>query len=305
MKNQFLAITLLSLLVFGACKPRSQELTPHTAINPDLIEQAKTHFENEQSITLSKPIQVSIAERGNRVNLWNYPVFRTFKPIWNKTEQVTLLNGNKVLITPLRRNMKVDYNNLYYIRRLRIELNAQNQIVKTNIVELVTLKHTVASQKYQIIANVFEEIHTRTDAKIMVFDAGYTPQIENSTLWKGEANNNNNANNKGSNGSDTPPVCYYLTAVASCTDVQYLADISTSCDPGDPSGTIYGVGAISNNCQSGGGGSGYIGNPDNPVGGVGTPWGDNGQDQPLDPNYLPPTFSDPEGIYKAYKEALV
>nr|MCU0440342.1 hypothetical protein [Raineya sp.] len=33
--------------------------------------------------------------------------------------------------------------------------------------------------------------------------------------------------------------------------------------------------------------------------------GDNGQDQPLDPNYLPPTFSDPEGIYKAYKEALV
>jgi hypothetical protein len=215
------------------------------------------YFENAQSQALTKTVEVSIGARSNQINLFAFASFRTFNPVWNKTEQVTLLNGNKVLITPVRRNLKVDYNNLYYIRRLRIELNAQNQVVKANIVELVTLKRTVASQKYQIIANVFEEINTRTDAKIMVFDAGYTPQIESGS-WKGETTNSN-ANAKGDNG--TPPGCYQLIAVVSCSDVQFIQS-PAPCD--DPSVSFQGFGNPINNCPGGGSGGGGWTPPSDP-----------------------------------------
>lgn len=218
MKKQFLALLMLTAM-FWACVPRTQEITPYQSIDSKLLEIAKVGFEQNQTISLSKPIEATIQESDNRINLWESTSFRTFNPVWNKTEQVTLLNGNKVLITPLRRNLNVDYGNLYYIRRLRIELNAQNQVVKANIVELITLKHTVASQKYQIIANVFEEIQTRTDAKILVFDAGYTPQIESGS-WKGETINSNNTNAKGDDG--TPPDCYQLIAVVGCSDIYNL-----------------------------------------------------------------------------------
>lgn len=282
MKKHFLAFLMLTAM-FWSCKSK-QELTPYNAINPDLIEQAKIYFENEQSIALSKPINVSIAERGNQVNLWTYAPFRTFQPIWNKTEQITMLNGNKVLITPLYRNMKIRYaNELYYIRRLRVELNAQNDIVKANIVELVTLDGSVAQNKSIIIANVFEEIQTRTDAKIMVFDAGYTPQIENAS-WKG---NNNNASNRGSsNSSDAPPSCYQLIAVVSCSDVQYLQSPSP-CD--DPSVSFQGFGTPINNCPGGSSGGGVWTPPDPsnpPPGGSGGSNGDNGQEQPFTPTVV-------------------
>ncbi|KOY85769.1 hypothetical protein AD998_06020 [bacterium 336/3] len=299
MKTHFLATLLLSVLVFG-CKPRTQELRPQTTnINPDVIEQAKTYFENAQSVALTKTVEVSLGARDNRINLWAYPVFRTFQPIWSKTEQVTLLNGNKVLITPISRNMKVDYNNLYYIRRLRIELNTQNQVVKANIVELVTLKHTVASQKYQIIANVFEEIQTRTDAKILVFDAGYTPQIESGS-WKGETTNTT-ANLRPTSGSDSPG-CYQLVAVVSCSDVQYLQE-PAPCSADMP-GAFQGFGTPINNCPNGGGSPWTPpSDPNNPPGSgqTGNGGGDNGQDQPLDPNFTPDHIEDPEGIYKEYK----
>ena len=314
MKNQFLALLMLTALAFG-CKPRTQELRPQlTTIDSDLIEKAKTYFENEQNIALTKTVEASIGARDNQLNFWTYPIFRTFKPIWSKTEQVTLLNGNKVLITPLRRNMNVNYNNLFYIRRLRIELDAQNQVVKANIIELVTLKKSVADLKKQIIANVFEEIHARTDAKIMVFDAGYTPLMQNSSVWKGEATNNNSnarGSSVGSDASPPPPSCYYLTVVVSCSDVQYLADITTDCDPGDSAGTVYGIGNVINNCPGGGGGGGSPwtppSDPNDPPGGGGGQTGGNddiGQDEPFDPNYLPPTFDDPNGYYKTYKTML-
>ncbi|MCU0438938.1 MAG: hypothetical protein MUC49_13650 [Raineya sp.] len=276
MKNQFLAFLMLTVMFWG-CKPRTQELTPQkTNINPDVIEQAKFYFENEQSISLSKPINATITESSNRVNLWAYPAFRTFQPVWSKTEQVIQANGNKVLITPLRRNMNVDYNNLYYIRRLRIELNTQNQVVKTNIVELVTLAGSVAQNKNMIIANVFEEIQTRTDAKIMVFDAGYTPLTQNISWKKGEGNNNNNANNRNTEDDNAiPSGCYQLVAVASCNDVQYIQEPS-SCDP-DIDGTFQGFGNPVNTCPAGSGAGGVNSNPDQPVGGGGN---DTGQDDP-------------------------
>ena len=304
MKNNFLAFLMLTAMFFG-CKPRTQELRPQqSTIDSDLIEQAKTYFENEQSIALTKTVEVSLGARGNQINLFAYASFRTFNPVWNKTEQVNLLNGNKVLITPLRRNLKVDYNNLYYIRRLRIELNTQNQVVKANIVELITLKHSVASQKYQIIANVFEEINTRTDAKILVFDAGYTPQIESGS-WKGETNNN--ANNRGQGGSSSDsPSCYQLIAVVSCSDVQYIQD-TVPCSADMP-GAFQGFGTPINNCPGGGGGSPWTppSDPNNPPGSgqTGNGGGDNGQDQPLDPNYLPPNIQDPEGIYAGFKQSI-
>ncbi|MDX1902664.1 MAG: hypothetical protein SFU27_00785, partial [Thermonemataceae bacterium] len=219
-----------------------------------------------------------------------------------KTKQMTLTNGNKVLITPLFRKLSIDYSNLYYIRRLRIEITPQGQIAKANIVEIVTTKGTVGEQKYNIIANVFEEIETRADAKIMVYDIGYNPQLENNS-WKGEATANRSSwVQRPTNGSDTPPICYYLTATADCNTVQYIADISVTCDAGDAVGTIYGVGNIVNTC---GGGSVYVPpyDPNNPVpisgGGSGT--GDTGQDEPLDPNFTPTHIEDPEGIYKEYK----
>jgi hypothetical protein len=199
--------------------------------------------------------------------------------------------------------LKVDYNNLYYIRRLRIELNAQNQVVKANIVELVTLKRTVASQKYQIIANVFEEIQTRTDAKILVFDAGYTPQIENGS-WKGEGTNTT-ANQRPISGNDSPG-CYQLVAVVGCSDIQYIQD-PAPCSADMP-GAFQGFGTPINNCPGGGSGGGWTppSDPNNPPGSgqTGNGGGDLGQDEPLDPNYLPPTFDDPNGYYKAYKTML-
>ncbi|KOY84273.1 hypothetical protein AD998_21855 [bacterium 336/3] len=269
--------------MFLGCKPRTQELTPQkTAINPDLIEQAKTYFENVQSVALTKTVEVSLGARGNRVNLWAYAPFRIFTPIWNKTEQVNLSNGKRVLITPLYRNMTIRYaNELYYIRRLRVELNAQNEIVKANIVELVTLAGSVAQNKNMIIANVFEEIQTRTDAKIMVFDAGYTPQIENGS-WKGRGNNN--ANNRGSSNSSDSPGCYQLIAVVGCSDIQYIQDVAPC--SADMPGAFQGFGTPINNCPNGGGSSWTPPDPSNPPPGGGGSNGDNGQEQPFIPTIL-------------------
>jgi hypothetical protein len=99
-----------------------------------------------------------------------------------------------------------------------------------------------------------------------------------------------------------------MTAVATCTDVQYIADISVSCDPGDANGTIYGVGNIINNCGGGGGGPWTPpSDPSNPpnngqTGGTGN--GDMGQDEPFDPYYMPPNFEDPNGVYFIYKKTI-
>jgi hypothetical protein len=287
MSKHFLALLMLTALVFG-CKPRTQEITPYQSIDSKLLELAKVSFEQNQTISLSKSVNPSILETDNRLNYWGYTSFRTFFPIWERSELVNLSNGNKVLITPLRRNMNVNYGNLYYIRRLRIEFDANEELVKVNIIELVTLKKSVADLKQQIIANVFEEIETRTNAKIMVFDAGYAPLEQNSSVWKDEATNSNSNARGSSNSSDAPAPCYYLSAVASCSDVQYLADIPTSCDPGDPAGTIYGVGNIINNCQGGGGYTGGTGTGNgNPPPGGGTGGnGDTGQDQPFIPTFI-------------------
>lgn len=292
-------LAFLSLIVaLWSCNMRKEIKIPYQA-DPQLVEQARFYFEKNQPLLLQQNVPAkNIQTRDNRVNYWEYLGFKTFTPNWAKTEQITLTNGNRVLITPLYRNLKVDYGNLYYIRRLRIELDAEDLIVNANIIELITFKKSVAERKYPIIGNVFEEINTRTDAKIMMYDIGYNPISEN-TSWKGEAIAN--TTNLRDDNPIPPPTCYYLTAVAGCNDVQYLADISVDCDSGDDANTIYGVGNIVNNCP--GGGSPYIPpyDPNNPVPISGGGSGDTGQDQPFSPSVL---YYNGVNITLDYKDTL-
>jgi len=288
-KTQSYCIWLLLLLALGACRKKQETLPSYQSIDSKLLELAKISFKQNQDISLGKTVYPSIKETDNSVNYWGYTSFRMFFPVWENSELLTLSNGNKVLITPLRRNLNVNYGNLYYIRRLRIEFTPEEELVNVNIVEIVTTKSTVAEQKYTIIGNVFEELETRTDAKIMVFDAGYSPLLQN-TSWQGEASNNSNLRGStegSSNGSDAPPKCYTLTAVATCSDIQYIQDSAACDDPTVATGYFMGFGTPINAC--GGGGSPYTPppiDPNNPLPPISGGSGDTGQDQPFNFNTI-------------------
>ncbi|MCU0440012.1 MAG: hypothetical protein MUC49_19165 [Raineya sp.] len=262
MKNQFLAFLMLTVMFWG-CNLRKD--VNYTAINPETLEQAKLYFENEQKTLI--PSNVS-SRTGTEA--FSSPEFRTFTPLWDKTVQTSLTNGNRVLITPVSRAMYVQYpNNLYFIRRLRTELNSNGRPIKAHIVELVTTEAQVAGQKEQIITNFFTEIETRTNARLTVFDIGYNFVMRN-RRWQGVSTITENE------------TCYSYTSVLICNMVTLL-QAEVPC-PSTGGGVLLGDdGNPESNgeyvVESCGGGSGG-GNPDPPAGGGGPPPSDIGQDDP-------------------------
>lgn len=161
-------------LPFWACK-KPIEIRPQS----NFLSIAKDYFETQQKklFLQNNPIQ-----RNNDARL--DPKYRTFYPDWQKAEISQLPNGNSVLIVPIWREYRVIYpNDLYFIRRLRIEFSPTGQVLKGNIVELITNKSTIAQQKNHLIGNIFEAIKYTNQARINIFDMDYQLEQNNKT-WR-------------------------------------------------------------------------------------------------------------------------
>jgi hypothetical protein len=271
MKKQFLAFLMLTAMFWG-CNLRKD--VNYTAINPETLEQAKLYFQNNQNALIP-----SKASSRTEAEVFSSPEFHTFTPLWDKTVQTNLTNGNKVLITPVSRAMYVQYpNNLYFIRRLRTELNRNGRPIKAHIVELVTTEAQVAEQKDQIITNFFTEIETRTNARLIAFDIGYNFEIGN-TKWQSFS------------GITESTHCYNYDYVMIC-NVMFVFQAEVPC-PNDPTGgngnePARSAGQRVESCGSGGVSGGYTGggNQDPPGGGGGGNPSDIGQDQPFIPDFV-------------------
>jgi len=266
-----------------------------------------------QAVALSHPPQ-----QVNRTSedIFQSLNFRTFYPVWELSTFKQSSNGNTVIITPIYRKIPVSYpQDLYFIRRLRTELNPENLVIRADVVEILSKEISIAAEKDNIITNIFSELKQRTDAKIIVRNLAYDFLAGNNWIVNAKTE------------SDT---CYQLVGeyVNVCgTILLVIFEVPVPCPSyGNECQVRCGeFRYVSNNGKCGGSGGGGAGgqlpaipippqyppytppsgNNDPPTGGGGNPPHDWGQDQIFDPNYLPPHIEDPQGIYKAYKTALL
>ncbi len=83
--------------------------------------------------------------------------FKDFEPQWDKTEVELLPNNGKMLIVPVVRFLSVEYNqNIGFIRRLCIRVDANEDFIEANIVELVG-NLTFVKENYNAIFKNYKE----------------------------------------------------------------------------------------------------------------------------------------------------
>ncbi|MDX1905363.1 MAG: hypothetical protein SFU27_14545, partial [Thermonemataceae bacterium] len=140
------------LLYLAACK-KKEEILPEnkTQNSTNNIQNARAYFYAKQAQALAMRQQNSSSSKTNGT-IFESTEFNSFAPAWDSTQTFTAQNGNTVLLSPVFRNITISYQaNIYYIRRLRTELNPQGIVLKSTIIELITKQAAIAEQKYAIL----------------------------------------------------------------------------------------------------------------------------------------------------------
>ena len=135
-KSKILVFLLMLGILYG-CKRQildplnSQKNLPQKA----QFDKVKGFYENGRY--KNQPKRTS--SNGNeRMTAQDSARFKDFEPEWDKTEVELLPNNEKMLIVPVVRFLNVDYNqSLGFIRRLCIRVDANDDFLEANIVELV------------------------------------------------------------------------------------------------------------------------------------------------------------------------
>jgi hypothetical protein len=138
---------LLAAAWLSSCKKQA-EISPPQDL---LLHKAELFFITKQEESLQIFLQNQTFQR-EQTNIFNTLAYRTFLPDWAKSKTIYRNNGNIVLLTPVSRSVCTRYaNDLFYIRRLRTEFDANNNILSSSIVELLTLDENTAQKQNTII----------------------------------------------------------------------------------------------------------------------------------------------------------
>ncbi len=149
-----LLAVLLCLLVLHGCKrhlldplnPQTQQTNLPAKVQLDKV---KGFYENGRY--KNQPKQ----SNGNeRMTAADSARFKDFEPQWDKIQVELLPNNEKMLIVPVVRFLNVEYNqNIGFIRRLCIRVDANDDFLEANIVEIVGNLTFVKNNYNNIFAN--------------------------------------------------------------------------------------------------------------------------------------------------------
>ena len=139
------------LVLYGCKRHLLDPLNPQTNLPPKVqLDKVKGFYENGRYKNQPKPV----SSGNERMTAQDSTRFKDFEPQWDKTEVELLPNSEKMLIVPVVRFLNVDYNeNIGFIRRLCIRVDANEDFIEANIVELVGNLTFVKANHNDIFAN--------------------------------------------------------------------------------------------------------------------------------------------------------
>ena len=177
-------MVLLCLLVLYGCKHHLLDpLNPQTQLPPKVqLDKIKGFYENGRYKN-----QPKTTSGNERITAADSARFKDFEPQWDKTEVELLLNNEKMLIVPVVRFLSVEYNQeIGFIRRLCIRVDANDNFLEANIVELVGNLTFVKENHNDIFKNYKNTNIFGFSGYIVVYEIDYniimTKEYENSTL---------------------------------------------------------------------------------------------------------------------------
>ena len=164
---------MLCLLVLYGCKRQILDpLNPQTNLPQKVqFDKVKDFYENGRY--KNQPKRTS--PNGNeRMTVADSARFKDFEPQWDKTVVELLPNNEKMLIVPVVRFLPVDYSeNIGFIRRLCIRVDANEDFIEANIVELVGNLTFVKENHNAIFKNYKENNISGFSGKIIEYQLDY------------------------------------------------------------------------------------------------------------------------------------
>ena len=143
-----------------------------------LLHRAKLFFKTKQEESLQIFLQNQAIQR-EQTSIFYTLAYRTFLPDWAKSKTIYRNNGNIVLLTPVSRSVCTRYaNDLFYIRRLRTEFDANNNILGSSIVELLTLDESTAQKQNAILKDLQGYPQNDFSGYVYQYDLAYNLQNE-------------------------------------------------------------------------------------------------------------------------------
>jgi hypothetical protein len=135
-KSKILVFLLMLGILYGCKRHLLDPLNPQTQLPPKVkLDKVKGFYENGRYKNQPKR---SSSNGNERMTAADSARFKDFEPQWDKTEVELLPNNEKMLIVPVVRFLNVTYNeSVGFIRRLCIRVDANDDFLEANIVELV------------------------------------------------------------------------------------------------------------------------------------------------------------------------
>jgi hypothetical protein len=234
--SKILVFLLMLGLLYGCKRQILDPLNPQTNL-PQKAQLDKVKRFYEKGRYKNQPKTTSGNERMSAADSAR---FKDFEPEWDKTEVELLPNNEKMLIVPVVRFLSVEYNqDMGFIRRLCIRVDANDDFLEANIVELVGNLTFVKSNYNTIFKNYKNASITGFTGVVIINEIDYDLQkvqfyengtFKQTTLIKTE---------------DSEPITGRLSACTSYTEV--WIPVSTCSNVGLPTHTGLFCG-----CASGG-----------------------------------------------------
>ena len=160
------------LVLYGCKRHLLDPLNPQTQLPPKVqLDKVKGFYENGRYKNQPKR---SSPNGNERMTSQDSARFKDFEPQWDKTQVELLPNNEKMLIVPVVRFLRVDYNeNIGFIRRLCIRVDANDDFLEANIVELVGNLNFVKENHNAIFKNYKENNITGFSGVVATYGLNY------------------------------------------------------------------------------------------------------------------------------------
>jgi hypothetical protein len=140
--RRWVIFAFLFVLILAGCK-KNTELLPQNAKHAEAIASARNYFQKLPKNTGSRKTNSTLNGKSSESEDEN---FYKFDPDWDKTVVYTLKTGEILVVSPVVRNIAIQYGKMGFLRKLVTVLDANQKPVSAQIMEVVTEKSYL--QKY-------------------------------------------------------------------------------------------------------------------------------------------------------------
>ena len=176
-KSKILLFLLMLGLLYGCKRHLLDPLNPQTQLPQKVqLDKVKGFYENGRYKNQPKR---SSGSGNERMTSADSARFKDFEPQWDKTVVELLPNNEKMLIVPVVRFLNVEYNEgIGFIRRLCIRIDANDDFLEANIVELVGNLTFVKNNYNNIFANYKSANIAGFEGVVFVYGLDYATQTQ-------------------------------------------------------------------------------------------------------------------------------